>query len=185
MVEPNCHWNWYCGVASGKANANFGCINGNTVREGAPILSFLLLSCYSDCLSVFSSEDSSSAQVMGLIFSYVLMNTWILHLPYPFSLLNSQLFSSLLAQISSTDIFSNTSHIKTTTHLTLYPLQLPHRFSVFKHFLKDSSILALSFSHFLLNMLQSDFCLWPLYTYILPESIFSHLPWPTNNTWHS
>lgn len=132
MVEPNCHWNWYCGVASGKANAKFGCINGNTVREGAPILSFLLLPCYSDCLSVFSSEDSSSAQVMGLISSYVLMNMWILHLPYPFSLLHSQLFSSLLAQISSTDIFSNTSHIKTTTHLTLYPLQLRHRFSVFK-----------------------------------------------------
>lgn len=64
--------------ASCKVNANFGCINGNTVPEGVPILSFPFLSCDSGPPSVLPCEDSSPAQVMSLTSSHCLK---ILYLP--------------------------------------------------------------------------------------------------------
>lgn len=70
-------------------------------------------------------EDISSAQAMRLIPCRLK----ILRLPSSLLPPASQLFSSLLDQISSIYIFSNTSHIKTIiAHLTLHPLQLPPHF---------------------------------------------------------
>lgn len=120
-------------------------------------------------------------RVMGLIFSCVLS---ILRLPLSLLLPHPQLFSSLLADISSTYKFSNISHIKATTRLALYALQLPPHFyfSVFKQRCPErlhtcSLLLPFSLEHAPIRFFSG-----PLFTYILPESIFSHLPWLTSST---
>ena len=138
-----------------------------------------------DHWSVPRPEDISSAQVMRLIPCRLKV------LRLPFSLLPpaSQLFSSLLDQISSIYVFSNTSHIKTTiVHLTLHPLQLPPHFSI--SFWRKTSwkscqdLLSLSpiFYWKCSNQILSSL----LYTYMLPESMFSpHLIGQISNIWYS